>query len=70
MLIRGWEPIITNLLCQQLVRIVQILFLSVHSLMPLHANGINCMNVLERKILIPSGRVLKQGYLHNNMDAE
>ena len=31
------EPIITNLLCHQLVRIVQTLFLNVHSLMLLHA---------------------------------
>ena len=30
----------------------------------------NCVNVLECQILIHSGRVLKQCYLHNNMDAE
>ena len=34
LLIRDWDPIITNLLCHQLVRIVQTLFLSVHSFMP------------------------------------
>ena len=63
-------PIITNLLCHQLERIVQKLFLGVHSFMPLHANGTNSVNVLERQILINSGRVLKQCYLNNNMDAE
>ena len=41
MLILGWEMIITNLLCRQLVRIVQTLFLNVHSFMLLHANGTN-----------------------------
>ena len=41
LLIRVWEPIFTNLLCHQLVKIVQTLFLGVHSFMPLHANGTN-----------------------------
>ena len=41
LLIFGWEPIITNLLCHQLARIVQTLFLSVHLFMPRHANGTN-----------------------------
>ena len=45
-------------------------FLSVHSFMPLHANGTNWVNVFERQLLIHSGRVLKQCYLHNNMGAE
>ena len=27
-------------------------------------------NILERQIMIVSGRVLKQCYLHNNMDAD
>ena len=39
LLIRGWQPTIINLLCHQKVNIVQTLFLSVHSFMPLHANG-------------------------------
>ena len=34
--------------------------------MPLHANGTNCVKVFERQLLINSGRVLKQCYLHNN----
>ena len=38
--------------------------------MLLHANGTNRGNVLERQILIVSGRVLKHCYLHNNMDAD
>ena len=50
--------------------IISILFLSVHSFMPLHANGTNLVNVFERQLLIHSGRVLKQCYLHNNMGAE
>ena len=66
----GWEPIITNLLCHQLVRSIQTLFFSVLSCMLLHANGTHWVNILERQILINSGRVLKQCYLHNNMDAE
>ena len=49
---------------------VQTLFLSVHSFMPLHANGTNWVNVFGRKLLIHSGRVLKQYYLHNNMGDE
>ena len=65
-----WEPIITNLLCHQLVRIVQTLFLSVHSFMLLQANGTHWVNILERQILIPPGIVLKQCYLHNNMYAD
>ena len=36
--------------------------------MLLHANGTNEVNVLERQILIVLGRVLKQCYLHNNME--
>ena len=68
LLIRCWEPIITNLLCHQYVKIVQTLFLSVHSFMPLHANETHWVNVFERQILINPGRVLKQCYLHNNMD--
>ena len=47
-----------------------LIFLSVHSFMPLHANGTNWMNVFERQLLTHSGRVLKQCYLHNNMGAE
>ena len=39
--ILGWEPIVTNFLCHQLVRIVQTLFLNVHSFIPLHANATN-----------------------------
>ena len=30
-----------NVLCHHLVRILQTIFMSVHSFMPLHANGIN-----------------------------
>ena len=36
--------------------------------MLLHANGSNWVNKREHQILIVSGRVLKQCYLHNNMD--
>ena len=64
----GWEPIITNLLYHLLIRIVQTLFLGVHSCMLLHASGTNWVDVLEHQVLIHSGRVLKQCYLHNNMD--
>ena len=53
-----------------IVKIVQTLFLSVHSCMPFHANGTNWVNVFERQLLIHSGRVLKQCYLHNNMGVE
>ena len=56
-----------QLIMPPIVRIVQTLFLNVHSFMPLHANGTNWVNVLERQIVIVSGRVLKQCYLHNNM---
>ena len=38
-----------------------------HSFMLLHANEVN---ISEHQILIVSGRVLKQCYLHNNMDAD
>ena len=44
----------------ELVRIVQIIFVSVYLFMLLHANGVN---ISEHQILILSGRVL------NNMDA-
>ena len=37
----GWEPVITKLLYHQLVGIVQTLFLSVDSFMPLYASGIH-----------------------------
>ena len=59
-----------SLLCHQLVRIVLTLFLSIHSFMLLHANGQNWVNISGHQILIVSGRVLKQCYLHNNMDAD
>ena len=65
-----WELIIISLLCHQLVRIVLTLFLSVHSFMLLHANGTNWVSISGHQILIVSGRVLKQCYLHNNMDAD
>ena len=50
--------------------IVLTLSLSVHSFILLHANGTNWVNISEHLILIVSGRVLKQYYLHNNMDAD
>ena len=62
--------ILTNILCHQLGKIVQILFLGVHSFMAFHGKGTNWAIILERQILIHSGRVLKQCFLHNNMDAD
>ena len=38
--------------------------------MLLHANGTNWVNISGHQSLIVSGRVLKQCYLHNNMDAD
>ena len=70
MWILAWELIIISLLCHQLVRIVLTLFLSVHSFMLLHANGTNWVSISGHQILIVSGRVLKQCYLHNTMDAD
>ena len=61
---------ISKLLCCQLVRIVWTFFLNIHSFMLLHVNGPNWVNISEHQILIVSGRVLKQCYLHNNMDAD
>ena len=70
MWILAWELIIISLLCHQLVRIVLTLSLSVLSFMLLHANGTNWVNISGQQILIVSGSVLKQCYLHNNMDAD
>ena len=67
MLMFGWEPIIINLLCYQLVRIVQTAFIQLSRSMRMEQIEVN---VLKRQILIPSGRVLKQCYLHNNMNAD
>ena len=50
-------PIITNLLCHQLVGTVQTLFLSILSCILLHANGTNWDNISGHQILINSGRV-------------
>ena len=52
MWILGWEPIIINSLCHQSVRIVQTLFLRVHSFILIHANGTNWVNMSERQILV------------------
>ena len=41
-----------------------------HSFMLLYANGKNGVNLSGHQILIVSGRVLKQCYLHNIMDAD
>ena len=38
--------------------------------MLLHANGTNGANISEHPIFIVSRRMLKQCYLHNNMDAD
>ena len=47
------------------------LSLSVHSFIMLHANGTNWVNIIIcTSNLTVSGRVLKQCYLHNNMDAD
>ena len=35
-----------------------------------HANGTKRVNISDYQILIVSGRVLKQCYLHTNMDAD
>ena len=35
-----------------------------------NANGTNWVSISGHQILIVSGRVLKQCYLHNNMDAD
>ena len=69
MLILAWELIIISLLCR-LEKIVLTHFLDVHSFILLHANGTNGVNITEHQILIISGRVLKQCYLHNNMGAD
>ena len=69
MWILAWKLIIIILLCRQLVRIVLTLSLSVHSFMLLHANGTNWVNISEHPMIV-SGSVLKQCYLHNNMDAD
>ena len=47
-----------SLLCPQLVRMVLTLFLNIHSLMLLHANGTNWVNISKHQIFIVSGRVL------------
>ena len=65
-----WELIIISLLCHQLVRIVLTLSLSVQSFMLLQANGTNWVNISGHQILIVSGKVLKQCYIHINMDAD
>ena len=39
-------------------------------IMLLHVNGTNWLNISGHQILIVSRRVLKQCYLHNNMDAD
>ena len=68
--VNTWGLIIISLLCHPLVRIDLTLSLSIHSFMLLHANGTNWVNISGHQILIVSGRVLKQCYLHNNMDAD